>query len=397
MSNATNSPRCHVLIPSAGHGSRFGGDIPKQFQMLAGKRVIDHTVEQFTAIPEIKSIWIGSSHPNLQFASSLSTPVHVTQTGGKTRSETVLNTLNWMIDQQIPLTDWVLVHDAARPGVRKKDVENLISAVLQDSSSIGGILALPVADTLKQSISDQPMIQKTLSRNLLWQAQTPQMFQLGQLKTAIEQAQNNGLEITDEASAIEAMGLSPILIKGSFENFKITYQEDLSTMEKLYHKESSIRIGQGYDVHRLVEGRPLILGGVLVPYHLGLLGHSDADALLHAITDALLGACGLGDIGKHFPDSDPLYKNAISADLLNKTYQLVQEKGLELINVDATIICQSPKLYPYISSMIARISEILEVDTSRINIKAKTNETLGYLGNSEAIETQAVVLLQFIN
>jgi 2-C-methyl-D-erythritol 2,4-cyclodiphosphate synthase len=295
------------------------------------------------------------------------------------------------------LTDWVLVHDAARPGVRKKDVENLISAVLQDSSSIGGILALPVADTLKQSISDQPLIQKTLSRNLLWQAQTPQMFQLGQLKTAIEQAQNNGLEITDEASAIEAMGLSPILIKGSFENFKITYQEDLSTMEKLYRKESSIRIGQGYDVHRLVEGRPLILGGVLVPYHLGLLGHSDADALLHAITDALLGACGLGDIGKHFPDSDPLYKNAISADLLNKTYHLVQEKGLELINVDATIICQSPKLYPYISSMIARISEILEVDTSRINIKAKTNETLGYLGNSEAIETQAVVLLQFIN
>ena len=196
---------------------------------------------------------------------------------------------------------------------------------------------------------------------------------------------------------MEAMGFSPLLVKGSLENFKITYPEDLSTMEKLQRKESSIRIGQGYDVHRLVKGRPLILGGVVVPYELGLLGHSDADALLHAITDALLGASGLGDIGQHFPDSDPLYKNANSAGLLNKTYQLVQEKGFELINIDATIICQSPKLAPHISSMMARVSAILEVDTSIVHIKAKTNEGLGYLGNSEAIETQAVVLLQMIN
>jgi 2-C-methyl-D-erythritol 2,4-cyclodiphosphate synthase len=289
------------------------------------------------------------------------------------------------------------VHDAARPGVRQKDVQSLIYAVLQDSSACGGILALPVADTLKQSNVDNAIIQKTVSRNLLWQAQTPQMFQLGQLQKALEQSQMNGLEVTDEASAMEAMGVLPILVKGSLENFKITYQEDLSTMEKLHRKETSIRIGQGYDVHRLVEGRPLILGGVEVPYELGLLGHSDADALLHAITDAMLGASGLGDIGQHFPDSDPLYKNANSADLLNKTYHLVQEKGFELINIDATIICQSPKLSPYISSMMAKISEILGIETSRVNIKAKTNEGLGYLGNSEAIETQAIVLLQIIN
>jgi 2-C-methyl-D-erythritol 2,4-cyclodiphosphate synthase/2-C-methyl-D-erythritol 4-phosphate cytidylyltransferase len=361
--------------------------------MLAGKRVIDRTVEIFTSIAEISSVWVGSSHPSLQLMPSLM-PVYVTPTGGTTRSNTVLNTLNWMIDQQIPLTDWVLVHDAARPGVRKKDVQNLISAVLQDASSCGGILALPVADTLKQSNLEHANIQKTLDRNLLWQAQTPQMFQLGQLKVAIEQAHINSIEITDEASAMEAIGFSPLLVKGSLENFKITYQEDLSTMEQLYRKGSAMRIGQGYDVHRLVEGRPLILGGVVVPYELGLLGHSDADALLHAITDALLGASGLGDIGKHFPDSDPLYKNANSVDLLNKTYQLVQQKGFELVNLDATIICQSPKLSPYISSMIAKISETLAVDSTRINIKAKTNEGLGYLGNSEAIETQAIVLLQ---
>jgi len=364
--------------------------------MLAGKRVIDHTVELFISIKEISSIWVGSSYPNLQLTPS-SKPVYITPTGGKTRSDTVLKTLNWMIDQQVPLTDWVLVHDAARPGVKKNDVQDLISTVMRDASSCGGILALPVADTLKQTHMDSAMIQKTVSRNHLWQAQTPQMFQVGQLKTAIEQAHIKGLEITDEASAMEAMGFSPILDKGTIENFKITYQEDLFTMEKLHYKESSIRIGQGYDVHRLVEGRPLILGGVLVPYDLGLLGHSDADALLHAITDALLGASGLGDIGKHFPDSDPLYKNANSADLLKNTYQLVKGKGFELINIDATIICQSPKLSPYISSMIAKISETLAVDASRINIKAKTNEGLGYLGNSEAIETQAIVLLQINN
>jgi 2-C-methyl-D-erythritol 2,4-cyclodiphosphate synthase len=168
-------------------------------------------------------------------------------------------------------------------------------------------------------------------------------------------------------------------------------------MEQLYRKESAMRIGQGYDVHQLVKGRPLILGGISIPNELGLLGHSDADALLHAITDALLGAAGLGDIGKHFPDTDPLYKNANSSDLLNKTYHLVQEKGFKLINIDATIICQRPKLSPHISSMMARVCAILEVDISRVNIKAKTNEGLGYLGNSEAIETQAVVLLQMIN
>jgi 2-C-methyl-D-erythritol 2,4-cyclodiphosphate synthase/2-C-methyl-D-erythritol 4-phosphate cytidylyltransferase len=396
MPNPLNSPRCHVLIPCAGSGSRFGGEIPKQFQMLGGKRVIDHSVELFTSMVEISSIWVGSSYEDLQLKPSPK-PVYVTPTGGTTRAQTVLNTLNWMIDQQIYLTDWVLVHDAARPGLRKKDVQSLIAAVLQDASCCGGILALPVADTLKQSNVNNVNIQNTVSRNLLWQAQTPQMFQLGQLQKAIEHSQINGLEVTDEASAMEAMGFLPLLIKGSLENFKITYQEDLCIMEKLHRKESSIRIGQGYDVHRLVEGRPLILGGVEVPYELGLLGHSDADALLHAITDALLGASGLGDIGQHFPDSDPLYKNANSADLLNKTYQLVQEKGFELINIDATIICQSPKLSPYISSMMAKVSEILGIETSRVNIKAKTNEGLGYLGNSEAIETQAIVLLQIIN
>jgi 2-C-methyl-D-erythritol 2,4-cyclodiphosphate synthase/2-C-methyl-D-erythritol 4-phosphate cytidylyltransferase len=396
MSNAQIQPKCHVLIPCAGNGSRFGGDIPKQFQTLAGQRVIDHTVELFASIEQISSIWVGSSHPSLELMPSL-IPIHVTPTGGSTRSDTVLNTLIWMIDQQISLTDWVLVHDAARPGVSKKDVQNLISAVMQDPSSCGGILALPVADTLKQSNAEEPIIQKTVSREYLWQAQTPQMFQLGQLKIAIEQARIKGTEITDEASAMEAMGFSPLLIKGSLDNFKITYQEDLATMEQLYRKESAMRIGQGYDVHQLVKGRPLILGGISIPYELGLLGHSDADALLHAITDALLGAAGLGDIGKHFPDTDPLYKNANSSDLLNKTYHLVQKKGFKLVNLDATIICQSPKLSTYISSMIAKISETLAVDASKINIKAKTNEGLGYLGNSEAIETQAIVLLQTNN
>ena len=219
------------------------------------------------------------------------------------------------------------------------------------------------------------------------------MFRIGQLRDALSKAIQKGIEVTDEASAMEGLGLKPLLVMGSMENFKITYQNDLLSMEKLMKHDSSLRIGQGYDVHRLVEGRNLILGGIHIPFQKGLLGHSDADALFHAITDALLGAAGLGDIGQHFPDTDPQYKNADSGLLLEHAYQLVLKKGYSILNIDATVICQAPKLAQHIPSMILSIGKVLKIDSSLVNIKAKTNEGLGYLGNSEAIETQAVVLL----
>ena len=397
MFESSTPAKCHVLIPSGGIGARFGGDIPKQYQMLAGKMVIEHCISIFASLTEINSIWIGCNHQDPYIKVDPREKIYVIPTGGQTRSQTVLNTLHAMIAQQIPLTDWVLVHDAARPGIAKDDVNTLIRVVNEDPSCIGGILALPIADTVKESDAHQNIIKKTLNRDLLWQAQTPQMFRLGQLKDALEKAHQQGIEITDEASAMEVFSNTPLLIKGSKQNFKITYHEDLLMMEKLLMQEASMRVGQGYDVHRLVAGRSLILGGIKIPHHMGLLGHSDADALLHAITDALLGAAALGDIGQHFSDSDPQYLNADSSVLLEKTDALVKAKGFSIVNIDATIICQSPKLAQQIPSMISRIAEILHIAPSQINIKAKTNEGLGYLGNSEAIEAQAIVLIQTKN
>ena len=194
---------------------------------------------------------------------------------------------------------------------------------------------------------------------------------------------------------MEYMGIAPLLIKGSFANLKITYPEDLQLMEKIMPKAPNIRIGQGYDVHRLVPDRKLILGGVVIPFELGLLGHSDADVLLHAITDAMIGAAGLGDIGKHFPDTDPYYKNANSMQLLEKAHTLIRQKGFAVVNIDATIICQAPKLAFFIPNMVKNLSEALNISSTYMNIKAKTNEGLGYLGDSQAIEAQAVVLLNY--
>ncbi len=393
MYDSIVSSTCHVLIPCAGTGSRFGSDIPKQFQKLAGKKVIQHSIDIFSSIEQIQTIWVGLTTIDQDSEDLTSAKVKTVKTGGKTRSQTVLNTLDQMIQNQIPLSDWVLVHDAARPGVVKQDVERLIQQVTNVNTCVGGILALPITDTVKVSDPSLTHIVSTQSRELLWRAQTPQMFRIGQLRDALSKAIQKGIEVTDEASAMEGLGLKPLLVMGSMENFKITYQNDLLSMEKLMKHDSSLRIGQGYDVHRLVEGRNLILGGIHIPFQKGLLGHSDADALFHAITDALLGAAGLGDIGQHFPDTDPQYKNADSGLLLEHAYQLVLKKGYSILNIDATVICQAPKLAQHIPSMILSIGKVLKIDSSLVNIKAKTNEGLGYLGNSEAIETQAVVLL----
>jgi 2-C-methyl-D-erythritol 4-phosphate cytidylyltransferase/2-C-methyl-D-erythritol 2,4-cyclodiphosphate synthase len=394
MHDSIVSSPCHVLIPCAGTGSRFGADIPKQFQKLAGKMVIEHSIDIFSSIEQIRSVWVGLTSLDQDSEDLKSAKVKTVKTGGKTRAQTVLNTLEQMIQSQIPLSDWVLVHDAARPGVFKQDVERLIQQVTNTTDCIGGILALPITDTVKISDPSLTHIVSTQSRELLWRAQTPQMFRIGQLRDALRKANQEGFEVTDEASAIEILGLKPLLVMGSMENFKITYQNDLLSMEKLMKQDSSLRIGQGYDVHRLVEGRDLILGGLKIPFQKGLMGHSDADALFHAMTDALLGAAGLGDIGQHFPDTDPQYQNADSGLLLEHAYQLVLKKGFNILNIDATIICQAPKLAQHIPCMILNIGKVLKIDPSLVNIKAKTNEGLGYLGNSEAIETQAVVLLQ---
>ncbi len=393
---------CHVLIPCAGTGTRIGGEIPKQFQKIHQQAIVLYSLEVFLKMPEIKTVWVGLSdsiaqnpelmeifpkHPNLKLCI----------TGGKTRALTVLKTLEYILQgdsDQVQANDWILVHDAARPGIRAKSVQHLIESV-RISNESGGILALPLADTLKKAMQagEKRLSQSTIDRTNLWAAQTPQMFKINDLYKSIAISLEKSFDITDEASAMEHCGHSVLLVKGDFQNFKVTYPEDLKNMENLLIK-SPFRVGQGYDVHQLVEGRPLILGGVLVPHDKGLLGHSDADALLHAITDALLGAAGLGDIGQHFPDSDPSFKGADSGVLLKLAYAKVLKLGFALVNLDATIICQKPKLMSYLPGMTLKIAELLEVNTQQINLKAKTNENLGYLGESKAIETQAIVLIE---
>ncbi len=395
----------HVLIPCAGTGARIGGEVPKQFHKLHQQAIVLYSLNIFLNMPEIKTVWVGLSESIFHNQELIQVfPKHpklrLCVTGGKTRALTVLNTLDHLLMQNTDVVlanDWVLVHDAARPGIQANSVKQLIDSVSQ-SNQAGGILALPLADTLKKASTDNGLTlsDSTIDRTGLWVAQTPQMFKINDLRESIYKSLEKSFDVTDEASAMENCGHSVLLVEGDFQNFKVTYPKDLKNMERLLNK-SLLKIGQGYDVHRLVEGRPLILGGVTVPYEKGLLGHSDADALLHAIIDALLGAAGLGDIGQHFPDTDPTYHGADSGVLLQHTYIKVVQSGYVLVNLDATIICQKPKLMPYLDAMKERIANLMEVDSQQINLKAKTNEGLGYLGEHQAIETQATVLIEKIS
>ncbi|MFM2049632.1 MAG: hypothetical protein RL682_123, partial [Pseudomonadota bacterium] len=240
----------------------------------------------------------------------------------------------------------------------------------------------------------------TVDRADKWAAQTPQMFRIGSLKAALDKASKAGVVVTDDASAMEAIGLQPKLVKASSQNFKVTYPEDFALAEAILNSRNKtmsnspqFRIGEGWDTHKLVEGRPLVLGGVTIPFSKGLLGHSDADALCHAITDALLGAAALGDIGKHFPDTDPRYKGADSVALLKHTAALVRESGWQIGNVDSTVIAEAPKLAPFIDAMRENLSEALGLDVAQVNVKAKTAEKMGPVGEGLVMEARAVVML----
>jgi 2-C-methyl-D-erythritol 2,4-cyclodiphosphate synthase len=271
-------------------------------------------------------------------------------------------------------------------------LDSLLDVVQDDE--VGGLLAIPVADTLKRADSAQH-VASTESREGLWQAQTPQMFRYGILKDALTKS---GGAPTDEAQAVEALGLKPKLVTGQLRNLKITFPQDLALAEAILacgsaRGEEMIRIGQGYDVHQLVEGRKCIIGGVEIAHEKGLLGHSDADVLLHAICDAMLGALGLGDIGKHFPDTDANYKSVDSRNLLRHVVALLKSHGFALSNLDATIIAQDPKMAPHIETMCENIAIDCGVKRSQVNVKATTTEKLGFTGRGEGIAAEAVCLI----
>jgi len=429
-------PRYFALIPAAGAGTRMQAATPKQYLPLLGVPILRRTVEVFLASPQIAHTFVVTGADDASAAPLLELPgVSVLACGGSTRQQSVLNGLQRMRDSAgVPpgAQDWVLVHDAARPGLTPALIDRLIAGVGEDG--VGGLLALPVVDTVKREEragqpDGPPRARETLARDGLWLAQTPQMFRFEVLLEALTQVAGQA-GITDEASAIEAQGLRPKLIEGHPRNLKVTLPRDLDSVE-LYLKQDGtpmsmqvnmpsstpsstpastqasmptgspagspaappFRIGQGYDCHVLTAGRPLIIGGVTIAHPKGLLGHSDADVLLHAVTDALLGAAALGDIGRHFPDTDARFAGADSRVLLREAASRVLASGYRIANLDATIIAQAPKMAPHIAAMVAHIAADLALDANQVNIKAKTNEKLGFLGREEGIAAEAVALL----
>ncbi|MCI5224572.1 MAG: 2-C-methyl-D-erythritol 2,4-cyclodiphosphate synthase, partial [Candidatus Electrothrix sp. AR4] len=306
-----------------------------------------------------------------------------------TRQESVRNGL-----EALPASiERILVHDGARPMVTGEIINRCLIGIAEHGAVIA---AVPAKDTLKEV--EENAVVGTVDRSRLWHAQTPQGMDRHLLERAYEYAESTSFMGTDEASLLEHAGVSVSVVMGSEENLKITRPDDLKIAAGLLmgqgrEKGGTMRIGHGFDAHSLVDGRKLILGGEEIPYHLGLLGHSDADVLVHALIDALLGALGAGDIGRHFPDSDEEYLGADSLKLLETVMHLVKAKNMRLVNADITVVCQQPKLAPHLPAMKVNLGTACATSPEDINIKATTTEKMGYTGRGEGITTHAVVLL----
>ncbi len=383
MQNSNTTP-FHVLIVAAGRGARFGETIPKQYLKIGAKTVVRHTIERFLCMPVLQSIRV-VIHPDDEglyhdavAGLNISEPVF----GMNERYLSVYNGLKSF--SNLNSEDIILIHDAARPCVSPLDIQSLLYSL---SKNRAATLGHPIADTLRKADG------MAIDRSGLWAIQTPQAFRYADILKAHDAAQKDHTH-TDDASMVSAIGLEVALIEGSRRNIKITVKDDLELAAAFLSNEQETRTGMGFDVHafdRLDASRKLILGGIEIPYDCGLKGHSDADVALHTITDALLGALGEGDIGQHFPPSNNAFKNMDSAVFLQKAHEMLLSKAGTLINVDLTIICEHPKITPYRDQMRARIADILQLDKSRINIKATTTEKLGFTGRGEGIAAQAVV------
>ena len=378
------------LIVAAGRGTRAGDGGPKQYRMLAGERVLARTLRAFLDHPKIDRVTVvihaddaaeyaraAPDHPKL------SPPV----TGGATRADSVLNGL-----QTLAGTDRVLIHDAARPFVSAAVITRITDALEADE---GAVPTLPAIDSMRR-ISGGALAEP-VPRDTIRRAQTPQGFRLATLLPIMQAAAADGTlkTLTDEAEALIAAGRRVASVEGDPINFKLTVPEDFTMAERLLATPDTrpfdVRTGQGYDVHAFGPGDHVILCGVKIPHDRGLMGHSDADVGLHTITDALLGAVAEGDIGRHFPPSDPQWKGVDSAVFLHRAVEIVTARGYTISNLDTTLICEEPKITPHAPAMIARVAEICGLDPSRVSIKATTSESLGFTGRREGIAATAVV------
>ena len=369
-----------ALVVGAGEGQRFGGELPKQYHLLAGVAVMRRSLKAFMDHPDVSVVQavIHPNHHELYDAAVQGLALPVPVDGGATRQGSVLNGLE-SLNADEPST--VLIHDAARPLVDPGVISRVLAAL---QTSPGAIPALAVADTLKRS--DGQFVETTVDRQGLWRAQTPQGFHYQNILAAHRQA--SGDELTDDAAVAERAGLAVAIVEGSEDNVKVTRTGDMVRAERILGAGET-RTGLGFDVHRFGPGDHVMLCGVKVPHEFGLEGHSDADVGLHAVTDALLGAIGEGDIGTHFPPSDPQWKGTGSDIFLRHAGDMIAGMGGRISNIDVTLICEQPKIGPHRAAMIKRMAEILSITEHRISIKATTTERLGFTGRGEGIAAQA--------
>lgn len=390
--------RIAVIIVAAGRGHRFGGEMPKQYLEVHQQPLVRHAVQAFLDHPAIDLI-LPVIHPDDAdiLANALGGLDYLEPVaGGAARQDSVRNGLEGLASSA---PDYVLVHDAARPMVAPALIDRVIEA-LQDTSGV--IPGIAVVDTLKRA-DDDGIITDTVSRDGLWRAQTPQGFKYADLLAAHRSA--IGQELTDDAAVMEASGYRVAVVLGDENNIKVTTPDDLMRMEEIMSDDSaqakpvrspSFRIGSGYDVHKLGPGDHVTLCGVEITSERALIGHSDADVALHAVTDAVFGAIADGDIGSHFPPTDSQWRGASSDQFLAYACERMRERGFELSNIDLTIICEKPKIGPHRDAMRARLAEIAQIDVSCVSVKATTTERLGFTGRGEGIAAEAVIIIEIL-
>ncbi len=396
--------RYWLVMPAAGSGRRFGerGGAPKQYAPLLGRTVIEWALAPFAGDPRCAALVVALAPGDARWSELAAHAGRdkevIAAQGGSERAHSVRNGLAALAGRA-SLDDWVLVHDAARPCLARADLDRLLAAC--GGHPVGGVLAAPVADTLK-ACGEHGDIARTVDRAGLWRALTPQMFRYGALCAALDAAFAAGRSPTDEAQALEWAGARPVVVRGSAANLKITTAEDLTLAaallgglggESAMQIGSSMRIGSGFDVHAFGPGELVMLGGVPVPHTHGVIAHSDGDVILHALCDALLGAGGLGDIGQHFRDDDPRWRGVASSGFVRGVLEMLKTRGLAVVNADITVLAEAPRLAKHRDEIRATVARLLEVAPDRVNIKATTTERLGFLGRREGIAAQAVVLL----
>ncbi|MDQ0320117.1 2-C-methyl-D-erythritol 4-phosphate cytidylyltransferase/2-C-methyl-D-erythritol 2,4-cyclodiphosphate synthase [Pararhizobium capsulatum DSM 1112] len=394
---------CGVVIVAAGRGERAGApeEGPKQYRLIGGRPVICHTLEAFATWAveaSRKLVFVVVIHPDdealFEKARQLLSPgldltvVH----GGSTRQLSVLAGLRAL---SLRAPSHVMIQDAARPFV-----DNALLERCHDALSVGHDAVLPaiaVADTLKRAGADG-LVSETVPRTGLFGAQTPQCFRFASILPAHEEAARSArTDFTDDASIAEWAGMPVTLVEGSPDNFKLTTKRDIAMADQILNRTAlpDIRTGNGYDVHQLVEGDGVTLCGIFIPHDQKLLGHSDADVALHALTDALLATCGAGDIGDHFPPSDPQWKGAASRIFLEHAAKIVRERGGVIMNADISLIAEAPKVGPHRNKMRENLADMLSISLDRCSVKATTNEKIGFVGRREGIAAIATATVAF--